>query len=99
MTLGHNGGTIDPTYEALMAEHEATVKAAREARATNEMLERYERLKRCVIGLYHGVPYVEEITEEGQKIIPGAPVLKELVDEVKKSNSSTLNPSSKEAKE
>jgi hypothetical protein len=42
--------------------------------------------KRNVIELYLGVSYVEEITTEGEKIMPGAPVLKELVEEVKKSN-------------
>jgi len=37
-----------------------------------------------VVELYRGVPYVGEITEVGEKIMPGAPVLKELVEEVKK---------------
>jgi hypothetical protein len=75
----------NPEYKADMAEHEAQMKAHDEAKTANELVDHYEQLKRGIVGPYLGAS-AEEITEEGEKIMPGAPVLKELVEAVKKSN-------------
>jgi hypothetical protein len=79
-------GMNDPDYKAKVKEHDAQMKAYDEARESNDLVDRYGWIKGGVINLYRGVPYTEEITEEGEKIMPGAPVLKELVEEVRKAN-------------
>jgi len=76
----------NPEYKANMQEHEAQMKAHDDAKAANELVDYYERFKGGVVGGYLVSFSAEEITEEGEKIMPGAPVLKELVEAVKKSN-------------
>lgn len=81
-----SGGEDDSTYKAVLQDHEAKVKAYDDAKAANALVDRYEWFKTDVVGLYRGVPYVEEIAEVGEKIMPGAPILKELVEAAKKAN-------------
>ena len=80
------GSTNDPIYIALDQKQQAQWKAHDETVGANDLVDQFNLFKRNVIELYLGVSYVEEITTEGEKIMPGAPVLKELVEEVKKSN-------------
>ena len=78
--------TNELAYQKMRQEWQAQLKAHDEIVAANDLVNEYEGFKRRVIDLYRGIPFVEEITEEGEKIMPGAPVLKELFEEVKKAN-------------
>jgi len=73
-----------PEHKAIEDKRAALIKARDEGNAANRLIDKYEEFKGGVVELYRGVPYVGEITEVGEKIMPGAPVLKELVEEVKK---------------
>ena len=73
-------------YQKQRQEWQTQLKAHDEIVAANDLVDQYNRFKREAVDLYRGIPFVDEITEEGEKIMPGAPVLKELVEEVKKSN-------------
>ena len=75
-----------PEYKAVEDKRAALIKAHDEGNAANRLIDRYEGFKSDVVELYRGVPYIEEITEVGEKILPDAPVLKELVEEVRKAN-------------
>jgi hypothetical protein len=86
MSSDGTDGREDPYYKAIVKEHEAEMKSREGAIAANDLVDRYQWFKSDIVNLYRGVPYVEEITEEGEKIMPGAPVLKELVEEVRKAN-------------
>ena len=77
-------------YQKALQENQAQWKAHDEIVAANDLVDQYNRFKRDVIDLYRGIPFVEEIAAEAEKVAPGDPKIKELavelVEEVKKSN-------------
>ena len=77
-------------YQKMRQEWQAQMKAHDEAVAANDLVDQYNWFKRDVIDLYRGIPFVDEITEEGAKVASGDPKLmvltKELVEEIKTAN-------------
>jgi len=75
-----------PAYKEWVQRNIDVRKVRDEANAANRLIDQYEQFKGGVVYLYSGVPYIDEITEVGDKVLPNAPVLKELGEEVKKAN-------------
>ena len=77
-------------YQKALQENQAQWKAHDEANAANDLVDRYNWFKRDMVDLYRGIPFVDEITEEGEKVASGDPKLKaltkELVEDVNKVN-------------
>lgn len=79
-------GTNDPVYMALRQRHLDQVKVHDAVVAANGLVDQYERFKSYIVDLYRGIPFPEEILQEGQKIMPSASVVNELIEEVKRVN-------------
>lgn len=80
------GDQNDPAFIAAKRKNEAEWRARDEIIAANKLVDWKHRFKRSIVGLYHGVPYSEEVKEEGDKLIPGSPIIQEMLDEIKKEN-------------
>ena len=83
-------------YQNALQENQAQWKAHDEAKAANDLVDRYNWFKRDVVDLYRGIPFVEEITAGAEKVAPGDSKMKtlaqELAEEVKQSNASLPTP-------
>ncbi len=71
--VGFVGGTNNPEYKRLQHIREAQLKTYREARSANDLIDQYDLSKRAIVGLYFGIPYLEEIPAEAEKVAPGEP--------------------------
>ncbi len=78
------GTTNDPGYNAIVAANRAETKAHTEAIEHNMLVDWGQAFKEKIVILYSGCPeYADEIVTLGKQILPGNPVLTDLVKAVK----------------